>query len=80
MLKKSYAFRLDFHIIEKRSSTWHSPTQEQGSEHDASHRPTEVMLEDYPLKLEGFNGRFDQIEHKLESEAGKMENAIEEQR
>ena len=50
-----------------------------GSLHGASHRPTEVIHEDILLKLEGFNGRFDQIEHKLESVVSKMENTTEEQ-
>ena len=63
----------------EQKDTRNTKSQEQGSEHSASHRPTEVILEDILLKLEGFNGRFDQIEHKLESVASKMENTTEEQ-
>ena len=63
----------------EQKDTRSTKSQEQSSEHGASHRPTEVILEDILLKLEGFNGRFDKIEHKLESVASKMENTIEEQ-
>ena len=38
-----------------------------------------MILEDILLKLERFNGRFDQIEHKLESVASETENTTEEQ-
>ena len=56
----------------EQKDTRNTESQEQGSEHGASHRPTEVILEDILLKLEGSNGRFDQIDHKLESVASKM--------
>ena len=63
----------------EQKDTRNTKSQEQSSEHGTSHRPTEVILEDILLKLEGFNGRFDQFEHKLESVVSKMENTIEEQ-
>ena len=45
----------------EQKDTRNSKSQEQGSEQGASHWPTEVILEDILLKMEGFNGRFDQI-------------------
>ena len=56
----------------EQKNTRNTKSQEQGSEHGASNRPTEVILEDTLFTLEGFNERFDQIEHKLESVASKI--------
>ena len=62
----------------EQKDTRNTKSKEQGSEHGASHRPTEVILEDILLSQNDY-GRFDQIEHKLESVASKMENTTEEQ-